>query len=256
MNMLEHEFERPIGPDMSHFITEDDKPVDSVFCEGQHRMLAHILHTSWPQGRPFIATSDVGLFYNSKERYPVVPDFMLSLGVEQLPPTDEVETKSYFTWIYGKPPDFVVEVVSNKKGGEDSTKLEIYAQVRVSYYAIYDPFRRLSKRALRLFRLEAGQYVEMANSSWMPEVGLGLTLWEGVYEDKPGTWLRFLDENGSLIPTGSELVDSTRAEADEAQAKAEEAQAKAEAAQARADEAEAKAQRLAARLRELGLEEL
>lgn len=248
MNMLEEEFERPIGPDMSHFITEDDKPLDSVFCEGQHRMLAHILHTSWPQGRPFIATTDVGLFYNSKESYPVVPDFMLSLGVEQLPPTDEVETKSYFTWVYGKPPDFVVEVVSNKKGGEDSTKLEIYAQVRVSYYAIYDPFRRLSKRPLRLFRLEAGQYVEMANTNWMPEVGLGLTLWEGVYEDKPGTWLRFLDETGALIPTGSELLDRTRAEAATAKSKADEAQT-------RAVEAEAKAQRLAARLRELGLDE-
>lgn len=255
MNMLEQEFERPIGPDMSHFITEDDKPVDSVFCESQHRMLVEILQTSWPQGRPFIATSDVGLFYNSKDSYPVVPDFMLSLGVEQLPPTDEVETKSYFTWVYGKPPDLVVEVVSNKKGGEDTTKMEIYAQVRVSYYGIYDPFRRLSKRPFKLFRLEAGQYVEMANVGWMPEIGLGFTLWKGLYEEKPGTWLRFIDKEGEMLPTGYEAMEMARVRLEETQAKIDEAQVKIDEAQAKAEEAQARAERLAARLRELGLDE-
>ncbi|BAU10912.1 hypothetical protein LEP3755_14040 [Leptolyngbya sp. NIES-3755] len=62
---------------------------------------------------------------------------------------------------------------------------------------------------------------------WLDAVGLGLTLWEGQFEDElDRVWLRWCDRHGSVIPTGAE----------------------------RANEAEAKAQRLAERLRPLGVD--
>jgi hypothetical protein len=37
-----------------------------------------------------------------------------------------------------------------------------------------------------------------------PDVGLGLTLWKGMFEGHTDTWLRWCDENGQAIPTGEE----------------------------------------------------
>ena len=39
--------------------------------------------------------------------------------------------RSYFVQEHGKPPDVVVEIVSNRRGCEDSNKLEGYARIRV-----------------------------------------------------------------------------------------------------------------------------
>lgn len=72
----------------------------------------------------------------------------------------------------------------------------------MAYYAVHDPFHKLGKRTLRLFRLEAGKYIGCASANWMPEIGLGLTLWQGVFQDVEAEWLRFVDEEGRVIPTG------------------------------------------------------
>ena len=55
--------------------------------------------------------------------------------------------RSYFVWEYGKVPDVVIEVVSNREGGEDSDKLAAYAQIKIGYYVIFDPERMLFRNA-------------------------------------------------------------------------------------------------------------
>ena len=125
-----------LHPVVDHLVTEDDRPVDNVFSEKQQRLLTESLHSSWsgPGGeRPFVAMANVGLFYIV--RLPaVVPDVLLSLNVEL--PTDvwPKNPRSYFIWEYGKAPDVVIEVVSNREGGEDSNKLTTYAQIGVRCY--------------------------------------------------------------------------------------------------------------------------
>jgi len=136
----------------------------------------------------------------------------------------EKETHSYFIWLYGKPPHLVVEVVSNKVGGELERKFETYQRIGVAYYAVHDPLHHLGKRTLRLFRLEAGRYVEYASAHWMPEIGLGLTLWQGTFQEMDDEWLRFVDKDGELIPTAKEAGVKASARADEASARAEEAE--------------------------------
>ncbi|CAN0277442.1 unnamed protein product, partial [Phaeothamnion confervicola] len=227
----------PPRPDTSHLITEDDRPVDNRFSERQMRMLPHILHSSWHEGKPFEALADVGLFPSVKNEDVVVPDFLLSLGVTPRPVTGAVEDRSYLMWVYGKAPDLVIEIVSNKEGGELTTKLDKYARIRVTYYAVYDPFHCLSKSDLKLYHLVDGRYVSMTPSSFMSDVGLGLTIWKGSFEGVDSLWLRFLDSEGNLIPTPDEKseADAARSEADAARSEAE--AARQEAAVAKQDAA-------------------
>jgi Uma2 family endonuclease len=257
MNMaesLKHELEAPLEPDISHLILDDDTPVDSLYSERLMRFLPTCLFDSWQHGKPFIALSDVGLFSTPSNETVIVPDFMLALGVEQLPLTGDKKTRSYFTWVYGKSPDLVVEIVSNKIGGELDAKFEKYQRLGVAYYAVHDPGQFLGQRELRLFQLVGGRYVEMADPCTMPELGLRFTFWEGTYQDVEARWLRFEDEQGDLLLTGSERAELERLKAKEAEAEAKEAKAEAKEAKAEAKEAKARAAELEQKLRELGLE--
>ena len=252
--------------EMEHLVTEDDTPVDNRFSERQQHLLPTILFASWPEGKPFEAVSNVGLFYSLHGEPPVVPDFMLSLGVEPRPVSGKKADRSYMTWVYGKAPDLVVEVVSNTKGGELAEKMEIYAKIRITYYAVFDPFFLLSNRELRVFRLVEGRYVEMLSSQWLPEIGLGLTVWEGVVGDVPDRWLRFVDTEGQMLPTSEEKYEREREKLDLERQKVEEERQKVEderqkvaeerektqAERVRADRAEAEVEELRRKLKELG----
>jgi hypothetical protein len=50
-----------------------------------------------------------------------------------------------------------------------------------------------------------------------------VTLWEGTFEGLHGTWLRWCDQDGIVIPTGAERIDyeRQRAEAERQRAEAE-----------------------------------
>jgi len=149
--------------------------------------------------------------------------------------------RSYLCWEYGKPPDVVIEVVSNRLGGEED-KLERYAMIGVPYVVIYDPEGHLSSRPLRVWGHHLKSYVEHANPGVLPDVGLGLTLWPGLYQGVEATWLRWCHPNGPLVLLGSEVAEAERE--------------RAEAERERAEAERARADRLAARLRELGVEDV
>jgi Uma2 family endonuclease len=231
--------------DISHLVTEDDQPVDNWYSEKQQRLLTEALYTSWrapldetKQPRKFVALANVGMFY-SLNRPPFVPDMFLSLDVEPPPEFQEKRHRSYFFWEVGKAPEVVVEIVSNREGGEDTLKLREYAKLGIDYYVIHDPFQYLSQDVLRVYEIGFRRYRQRPDFK-LPEVGLSLTLWHGEYEGVTDTWLRWCDSNGKLIPTGAE-------------AKALETK-RAEQAEERAMEAEERATRLAAKLRELGVD--
>ncbi|MEZ4866791.1 MAG: Uma2 family endonuclease [Caldilineaceae bacterium] len=112
----------------------------------------------------------------------------------------------------------VIEIVSNDDGGEDTTKKAKYAELGILYYAIFDPYHELTKETFRFFRLVDGEYIE-TKDTWMPEVELGLTLWQGRYQEVETTWLRWCDQDGNLIPTGEELAEQERARAERLAAK-------------------------------------
>jgi Uma2 family endonuclease len=203
-------------PAVDHLVTEDDKPVDSFYCEKQLRLLAEPLHSSraaWAGQRSFIAAANVGLFFLARNPA-LVPDALLSMDVELPQDLLPKRNRSYFIWEYGKPPDVVVEVVSNSVGGEDTQKLAAYARGRVPYYVIYDLDRLLSAEALRGYRLDPLGYHKMNEPIEFPNIGLGLRLWDGRYEEQQNTWLRWVDASGAPIPTGQERAEAERQRAE------------------------------------------
>ncbi len=261
-------FPEELRPSVEHLILDDGKPVDSLFFEKLMRLMTEALYSSWNGpggGRPFLVCADVGLFFEPKQT-PLVPDIMLSLDVR---PGDlsVKENQSYFLWIMGKPPEAVVEFVSDRTGGELTYKMQRYAQVGIAYYVVFDPRNLLRQGVLRAFRRVGTQYEEI-DAAWLAGIGLGVRLWEGEFEGEPGNWLRWCDEQRNVIPTGAErsLQEKQRADQEKRHAREEKRRAseakrqataekkRADQEKKRADQEKKRADSLAAKLRKLGID--
>lgn len=239
---------------VENLVTEDDEPVDNLYSEKQQRLLTEPLYTSWmpPQTdkkqnkpRKFLAAANVGVF-PSIHQPPLVPDMFLSLDVTVPENWYEKSGRSYFCWEFGKAPEVVVEIVSNKKGGELSSKLRHYARIGVIYYIVYDPTTQLANETLHVYESHRGKF-RKRKEYFFPDIGLGVRLWNGSFEGKKGTWLRWCDVHEKVIPTGAESV---KRETKRATREAERAKHEAERAKYEAE----RASRLAEKLRELGVD--
>lgn len=236
--------EEIVAPDYTHLVTEDDTPVDNFQSEKQQRLLVEPLYSSWVPGVPFIAAANVGLFYALKED-PLVPDALLSLDVEMPEDWSLKQNRSYFAWEFGKFPEVAIEIVSNRKESELDNKKNDYARMGIAYYVVFDPLKQLQGKdelngsLLKVWVLNAKNYVELPEPFWLESVGLGLMLWKGKFEGRQDLWLRWCDRSGQVIPTGAEGREIERQER--------------EVERQRADGAEAKARQLAERLRAMGI---
>ena len=247
-------------PDVEHLITEDDTPVD-MFAEKQQRLLTTALYESWHgpgDSRPFLAASNVGIFY-SIHQPPLVPDMFLSLDVKLPEDLWAKQGRSYFTWTYGKPPDVVIEVVCNTLEGEIDTKMERYAWFGVPYYVIFDPIEQVQKGVLRAYELMPTRTYRERSPHILPGTGLGLRLWQGVFERREAPWLRWQDASGALILVWEEReeqirrIRQARERAQQAREQTEQARTRAQQARERAQQERARAKRLAALLRAHGI---
>jgi len=253
--------------DLSHLTIEDDTSVDNFQSEKHQRLLVEPLYSSKALPAPFLAAANVGLFYKLKGE-PIVPDVMLSLGIQCPDDFSERRNRSYFVWEFGKVPEVCIEIVSNAEGdelaisrksqqkGKTVCKKDIYAQIGVRYYVVFDPLQQIQDEGemngalLRVWSIAPSGYTELTpaqgineigESIWLDAVGLGLTLWEGEFEEEvPRLWLRWCNQAGQVIPTGAEGQEIERQ--------------RAEVERQRANDAELKAQRLAERLRAMGID--
>jgi Uma2 family endonuclease len=243
-----------VTPDIDALMTEDDTPVDNLPSEKQQRLLTEPLYSSWAgpgEDRPFLAAANVGVF--SQTRTPaIVPDMFLSLDVTVAQDWWRKEHRSYFIWEFGKPPELVLEIVSNTEGGEDAEKRRKYAWMRVPFYVIYDPQQQIMPEVLTVYRLRELQY-ERQETAWFASLKLGLTLWEGEFEGKVDTWLRWTDEQGVLIPTGKERADQEHQRAERERQRAEQERQRADQERQRAEQERQRADHLAALLRQAGI---
>jgi Uma2 family endonuclease len=224
----------PPKPNVDHIVIEDDTPVDSMLAEKEQRLLTEPLYSTWRGGkkrRRFIAMANVGLFFTPEEP-PLVPDVMLSLDVTQPDDMTQKENNTYFVWTRGKVPDTVVEIVSDRRGGEETRKMHQYSRWGIAYYVIFDPRNVLRHGILRAFVRNGVRY-QPCDPAWLEGVGLGLTMWRGHYEGAEADWLRWCDDKGQVILTGDESARQERA---------------------RAKSERARSQKLQAQLRKLGVE--
>ena len=178
----------------------------------------------------------------------IAPDVLVGLGLGTR------NRSSYFVWVEGKPPDWVLEVASPSTQKKDRDRKRCrYAEIGVPEYWMFDPRGGVyppGTPRLQGLELVAGEYralppqiAEGGRTIRSEVLGLDIRV--------EGELLRFRDPaTGRDIPHRAEVVaaaERAKAAAERAQATAEraEAQAKREAAQRKA--AEAKAEREAAR---------
>ena len=246
------------APDLRDVITEDDTPVDNLISEKQQRLLTTTLYNSFVTDVPFLATANVGLFYRYKEP-PLVPDVLLSLRVKLPEDWTKKKNRSYFVFVFGKPPEVAIEIVSNKIGNELGSKIKDYAIAGVSYYVVFDPLKELGETILRVYELRNNIYVEL-NNFFLSQIGLGLTIWHGIFEGLEYDWLRWCDASGNILLTGNELAQQAQQQAEQEKQRAEQekqraqqAQQQAEQEKQRAEQEKQRADRLLEILRERGI---
>lgn len=141
-----------------------------------------------------------------------MPDVQVSLDVELPADLWEKTNRSYMAWVYGKPPDIVVELVCNRKGGETDRKFKTYAEQGVGYYLVFDPQCVYGARKLRIYQLRGRTYVEIIDPGWLPDALLGVKLWKGSYEGYQAVWMRWCDAEAKLPAAASRASRAGRAQ--------------------------------------------
>ncbi|MDX2305154.1 MAG: Uma2 family endonuclease [Microscillaceae bacterium] len=236
------------------YITEDDTPVDNIFSEKEQRLLIDPLHNNPWTDRDFLASSNVGIYYAKGEQL-IVPDMLLSFDVKAPEDWLEKQNRCYHLITFGKAPELVVEVISNKEGGEADRKMRIYAQIGIFYYILIDPYLQLYPQKLNVFRLNAARKYEALDDSnfYMPEIQLGIFLWEGLFEKYPAQWARWCDKDGNVLKTGTEKNSELNEKNSELNEKNTTLSQKLEDERKEKEEALQRAEKLEALLKELGL---
>jgi hypothetical protein len=231
---------------------EGDEAVGNSFGLRLVRILYEALIASYlppphPDGRggkrPFWVDFEVGVAGPAGTRLFLVPDLFLSLDIER-----PVKVAMYKLSAAGKPPELVVEVVSETPGGELEHKLEIYASWGIQYYLVFDWAGWLGEElAIHAFSLENGRYVRL-EEPYFAKLGLGVRLWRGCFEDdREQVYMRFCDESGELLPTNSERRIEAARRADEATALSKRDRSLAERESMRAERATIRAEQEKAR---------
>ncbi|MBD2580435.1 Uma2 family endonuclease [Oscillatoria sp. FACHB-1406] len=226
--------EEPGLPDTFHIY--QPRLLDDTFCP-----------PDYPIERIFTG-SDVNLYYNPEQTlWYKRPDWYAVLDVPRLYAERDLRL-SYVVWDEKVSPFIVIELLSPGTEKEDlgrtlrdakapPTKWEVYEQIlKIPYYAIFDRY----SQKFQAFKLEEGSYraIEMGESErfWLPEIKLGLGVWQGEYDGIEHRWLRWYDGEGWVLTP----VERERQ--------------RAEHERQRAENERQRADRLIARLRALGID--
>jgi Uma2 family endonuclease len=104
-------------------------------------------------------------------------------------------------------PIAVLEVISKTSNQEYTKKKEIYQEIGIQYYVVYNPQRK-KKPALEVYILNNQEYVLLGNQSpiWLEEIGLGIGKEIGTYQGIRREWLYWYDKNGERLLTPEERV--------------------------------------------------
>jgi len=233
--------------DYENLITEDDEPVDNIFSEREQKLLTFSIHDSWKTNRSFISLGNVGI-YDWTPTTPVVPDVLLSLDVTA---PDDILQKAHRTYmfsIYKKPPEVVIEIVSDTKKKE-AKKKKIYASLGIKYYVIHDPGLYNGKNLIEVYELKNSRYYRMypkkktpVPTFWFDDIDLGLTFQRSLFQGYDELWLRWCDKNGHVLKFGEEKVQDERKKTTLAKQKAQDERKKVKLAEKKVRLAEKKIQ--------------
>jgi Uma2 family endonuclease len=211
-------------PGQDDLPSEDGEPMESPFHDAQDALLKDTLLDAWAErhdfyvaGNMFVYFSDLQIRSNDFRG----PDVFVVLDV------DPKARKSWVAWEeHGRLPDVVIEVTSASTAHVDrGEKMRIYSRIwRTDAYFIFDPesevlegYRRsLSERAYEPINPDERGDFEVAS------MGLKLGLRRTNYRQYDQLFVRWLDQNGTPLPTAQERVALERANADAERARADE----------------------------------
>jgi Uma2 family endonuclease len=183
-------------PDQFHLL--QPRLLDETFCPLDYA------------ANEILVASDLNLYYDP--HHPLWckrPDWFAILGVPHLYEGRDLRL-SYVIWQEGVNPFIAVELLSPGTEKEDlgqtlrdveqpPTKWEVYERIlRIPYYVVFD--RYTSK--LRAFKLDGSRYAAIAlpdERFWIPEIGLGIGVWQGNYQGIEMSWLRWYDGKGWIL---------------------------------------------------------
>ncbi|MEB3292629.1 MAG: Uma2 family endonuclease [Synechococcales bacterium] len=189
----------------------DEKPVDHELQLLAPMLLRGTLLLLWADRMDWFFGVNLGIYPNPYE--PAIgPDGFLSLGVDRVRPNHKLRL-SYLVYQEKVMPQWVLEVVSKKPGGEYTEKRRRYAEMGVLYYTIYNPshHRRDRHEPFEVYRLEQGDYVRQpGNPVWMPELGLGIGHERGTHEQVTRDWLYWYDQQGQRYPAPEDVLRQER----------------------------------------------
>jgi Uma2 family endonuclease len=222
-------------PTMDDLPSEDpEEPgLPDEFHDLQPQLLSRTLRLSGYSSQEIYTASDLNLYYDlDRLSWYKRPDWFLAVGVSRLYEGKRGRS-SYVIWQERVAPSVIVEFLSPGTDAEDlgrfapkpvaslpnqpPIKFQVYEQIlKVPHYIVFD--RRDSH--LRYFRLENDRYQEQPIAPtnprlWIPELEIGLAIWDGLFEGMPQSWLRWCDAAGEIFPTDTEaaLAEVQRLEA-------------------------------------------
>jgi Uma2 family endonuclease len=193
-----------------------ENPEESGLPDDFHWLQPQLLRETfrpsiYPAEQMYVA-SDLNLYYDP--HHPLWykrPDWFAVLGVPRLYEQRDLRL-SYVVWQEGVNPFVVVELLSPGTEKEDlgetlrdveqpPTKWEVYERIlRVPYYFVFDRYTH----ELRAFKLDGGRYAKSALQDarfWIPDLELGLGIWQGSYQGIEHPWLRWYDTAGNWVQT-------------------------------------------------------
>ncbi|NER84727.1 MAG: Uma2 family endonuclease [Leptolyngbya sp. SIO1D8] len=206
-------------PTMYDLPSEDPaKPgLPDEFHDHQPALLSLILRLADYADDNFFTGKDLNFYYDVRHSWWYKrPDWFLSVGVPRLYDNQDMRL-SYVVWQEGVNPFVVVELLSPGTHREDLGETEpqpdtppdkwtVYEKIlRVPYYIVFDRYTD----DFRAFKLNAGRYEALNLSEgrlWLPELNIGLGLWQGRYKQIERLWLRWYDETGNWFLPPSEQV--------------------------------------------------
>lgn len=227
----------------------DDQPVDNELKLLLPTLLRATLGLLWADRQDWFLGVNIGLYYDVTQSA-IGPDAFLSLGVARY--RQERGRLSYVVAQENRViPQWLLEIVSQKPGGEYGDKFERYAAIGVLYYVIYNPnhWQRDKHDPFEVYRLEQGQYMrQVGNPVWMAELGLGIGIERGQHEGLEREWLYWYDEIGHRYPAPENVIAQERQlrmQAEQRYLREQALRVEAKQAQLEAEQAQLEAERLA-----------
>ncbi|UBF25270.1 Uma2 family endonuclease [Kovacikia minuta CCNUW1] len=246
----------PYFPTEDELPDSDNQPVDNELQLLLPILLRAILLIAWADRPNWFMGANLGLYYHPND--PAIgPDAFLSLGVPRIRPNGKLRL-SYVVWQENDVmPQWVLEIVSRKTGGEYSSKFKLYAEMGVLYYTIYNPdhWRRDKHDPFEVYRLIDGSYVRQAgNPIWMPEIGLGIGVERGNHNGYLMDWLYWYNEQGERLPAPENILQQERQRAEQERQRAEQAEQRASIAERQIEQERRLREELLNKLRQRGID--